>query len=516
MEAKDEILPSPVMLVRSQANKSAAETSPDEKLVADALEKIENLCNGDYHAAMQQAGIENGRHETNEEKMQIIPVKRLEAEIAACKDFCKLKEIKDKAEALRIFFRRAKIGFELANRYSELKIRAERRCGEILGSEIKHGGDRKSKSRFNHRTLKDLGINKNQSRCWQTVAEFPEALFEEHLTKVKDGKKELTSACVYRRAFEFRRAKEADSKPIPGADSVKTPIRIPTGTGDFMDYIDQYKDVDAIITDPPYGKEHLDLFEKLARFAAQVLKPGGSLLTMAGVYHLPKVMELMTPHLTYYWTIAYHMPAKRVQIQGKKVWCNWKPILWFVKGKYEGHRVKDFLIAAPREKGLHPWQQSEEDFGALIEMFTKPGDMIIDPFYGSGTLGAAAIMRNRRFFGVEIDPKTMETAEKRLERLSKKIVLPSYFPGKNPAEILDNWEKQGNNGGDPNEVEANPTDRPDEQKVVQAESFEENGKEYIPTDRIGVYNVILKGRKPDEPKNVALSDIGGDGEELPN
>ena len=162
------------------------------------------------------------------------------------------------------------------------------------------------------------------------------------------------------------------------------------------------------------------------------------------------------------------------------------------------------------------WQQQEVDFGDPDRDVHQARNLIVDPFYGSGTLGAAAMMRNRDFFGIEKEPKTVETAEKRVERLAKKIVLPSYFPGKNPAEILDHWEKQGNNGGDPNEVEVNPTDRPDEQKVVQAESFEENGKEYIPTEWPGVYNVILKGRKPDEPKNVASSDIGGDGEELPN
>jgi hypothetical protein len=61
--------------------------------------------------------------EAHEGKMEIIPVKRLEAEIAACKDIGKLKEIKDKAEALRIFFRKAKIGFEIA------KVNAQGRLG---------------------------------------------------------------------------------------------------------------------------------------------------------------------------------------------------------------------------------------------------------------------------------------------------------------------------------------------------------------------------------------------------
>jgi hypothetical protein len=439
------------------------------------------------------------------QKAQLIPAKRLEVQIRDSDDIGELKDIHDKAEALRIYVRKAEKGFEKQNQYAEVKIRAERRCGEILPTEIEHGGDRKSESRLYRRTLKDLRISKHQSRCWQAIAQLPEDLFEKHLTKTRETKKELTSAGVYRRAFEFRRAKEADSKPLPGADSVKTPIRIRTGSGDFMNYIDQFNDVAAIITDPPYGKEHLDLFGKLGQFAAKVLKPGGSLLTMAGVYHLPRVLELMKPHLNYYWTIAYHMPAKRVQIQGRKVWCNWKPILWFVNGKYEGPRVKDVLIAAPREKGLHPWQQSEADFGTLIEIFTKPGDLIVDPFYGSGTLGAAAMMRNRDFFGIDIDPKTVETAENRLIDMGYKVVLPSHFQNQNPAELLDAWEKQGNNGGETDEMKANPTRLPDEQRDIPAEPFEENGKKYIPTDLQGVYSVKLKGQKPEEPKEAEAS-----------
>ena len=55
-------------------------------------------------------------------------------------------------------------------------------------------------------------------------------------------------------------------------------------------------------------------------------------------------------------------------------------------------------------------------------------------------------------------------------------------------------------------MKANPTYRPDEQKFVQAESLEENGKEYIPTDRPGVYSVKFKERKPDKPIELATSD----------
>ena len=77
--------------------------------------------------------------------------------------------------------------------------------------------------------------------------------------------------------------------------------------------------------------------------------------------------------------------------------------------------------------------------------FTRPGDTIIDPFFGSGSLGEAAIKLNRQFIGIEIDPKTLDTAEKRLERVGKKIVLPSHSRFKSwrgPSEWVGGTKKR--------------------------------------------------------------------------
>lgn len=437
---------------------------------------------------------------------QIVPAKGLEAQIRASKDIGELKDIKAKAEAIRGYLQSVGENLILQNQYAEVKIRVERRCGEILAPEIKHGGDRKSESRLNRQTLKKLSITNYQSHCWQMIFNLPEDAFEGHIAKVKDANEELTAIGVYRAANAYRKLREQDAKPIPGAESVKTPIRIRTIAGHFMDSFDEFDNLDAIITDPPYPKEYLRLYGELAQFSAKVLKPGGSLLAMAGVHYLPQVLELMTPHLNYQWTISYHMPSRQRREWHRKVWNTWKPILWFVKGKYEGKWAKDFLIAGPVEKTFHPWQQSVAAFEALIEMVTRPGDTIIDPFFGWGTLGEAAIRSNRKFWGIEIDPKTLATAEKRLERVAKKIALPSYIPNVNPAKVLDEWEKQKNDSGDSDEIKANPTDRLEEQKAVLAEPFEENGTEYIPTDEAGRYIVKLKGQKPDAPKEPAASD----------
>jgi 16S rRNA G966 N2-methylase RsmD len=436
----------------------------------------------------------------------IVPAKGLEAQIRASNDIGELKDIHAKAEAMRGYLQEAGENLILQNQYAEVKIRVERRCGEILDSEIKHGGDRKSDSRLNRQTLKNFKITKYQSHCWQVIFHLPEDAFEGHIAKVKDANEELTAIGVYRAANAYRKLREQDAKPIPGAESVKTPIPIRTIAGHFMDSFDEFDNIDAIITDPPYPKEYLHLYGELAQFSAKVLKPGGSLLAMAGVHYLPQVLERMTPHLNYQWTISYHMPSRQRKEWHRKVLNTWKPILWFVKGNYEGKWIKDYLLAGPIEKTFHPWQQSVAVFEALIDMVTRPGDTIIDPCFGWGTLGEAAIRTNRKFWGIEIDSKTLATAEKRLERVAKKIVLPSYIPNVNPAKVLDEWEKQKNDSGDSDEIKANPTDRPEEQKAVLAEPFEENGTEYIPTDRPGVYKIKLNERKLDQPEEPAASD----------
>jgi DNA modification methylase len=50
----------------------------------------------------------------------------------------------------------------------------------------------------------------------------------------------------------------------------------------------------------------------------------------------------------------------------------------------------------------------------LIQIHTNPGDLILDPFMGSGTTGVAALRSGRRFTGIELDQKYFEIARKRM------------------------------------------------------------------------------------------------------
>jgi site-specific DNA-methyltransferase (adenine-specific) len=50
----------------------------------------------------------------------------------------------------------------------------------------------------------------------------------------------------------------------------------------------------------------------------------------------------------------------------------------------------------------------------FIRLHTKPGDLVIDPFMGSGTTGVAAVQLQRRFIGIELDPGHFEIATSRI------------------------------------------------------------------------------------------------------
>ena len=65
-------------------------------------------------------------------------------------------------------------------------------------------------------------------------------------------------------------------------------------------------------------------------------------------------------------------------------------------------------------KKIHPTQKPESLISRIILATTKPGDVILDPFFGTGTTGAVAKKLRRHYIGVEQDPIYVDYAKKRL------------------------------------------------------------------------------------------------------
>ena len=65
-------------------------------------------------------------------------------------------------------------------------------------------------------------------------------------------------------------------------------------------------------------------------------------------------------------------------------------------------------------KKIHPTQKPESLISRIILATTKPGDVILDPFFGTGTTGAVAKKLRRHYIGIEQDPIYVDHAKKRL------------------------------------------------------------------------------------------------------
>lgn len=176
--------------------------------------------------------------------------------------------------------------------------------------------------------------------------------------------------------------------------------------------------VDYIITDPPYPKEYVPLYENLSRLAHRVLKPGGSLIVMVGQSYLPEVIQLLGKYMAYHWCLAYLTPGgQSPQLWHKRTNTFWKPVLWYTKGDYTGDYIGDVLKSPPNDndKQYHEWGQSLGGMKDIVERFTNPGDTILDPFVGGGTTGVAAITMGRKFIGTDIERDNIEITKKRVK-----------------------------------------------------------------------------------------------------
>lgn len=67
----------------------------------------------------------------------------------------------------------------------------------------------------------------------------------------------------------------------------------------------------------------------------------------------------------------------------------------------------------------HPAEKPEDLMAWLIQISTKPGEFVLDPFMGSGTTGAAAVKAQRPFIGIEMDEQWFSVACRRIEQAQR-------------------------------------------------------------------------------------------------
>jgi site-specific DNA-methyltransferase (adenine-specific) len=100
-------------------------------------------------------------------------------------------------------------------------------------------------------------------------------------------------------------------------------------------------------------------------------------------------------------------------------------ILFFEKGK---RRLNDLgiadVIAVPRVRGGYPAEKPPEVAEVLIAQSSAPGELVVDPFMGSGSTGVAALRLGRRFFGNDLNPEAVTAADARLRTVDAASPAP--------------------------------------------------------------------------------------------
>jgi DNA modification methylase/ParB-like chromosome segregation protein Spo0J len=177
--------------------------------------------------------------------------------------------------------------------------------------------------------------------------------------------------------------------------------------------------VDLIFTDPPYGINGLELYEKLGWLTNRVLKEGGNLVTYSGQFYLNEVFKnLESTGLKYWWTLCVKHAEDHQLIYARNVFCEWKPLLWFVKGEKPNiiNKISDHIESKQPEKLTHKMEQGIIEAEYIIKHLTVENQIVFDPMMGSATSCIAALANKRKFIGCENDKSVFELAKRRISQ----------------------------------------------------------------------------------------------------
>jgi len=228
------------------------------------------------------------------------------------------------------------------------------------------------------------------------------------------------------------------------------------------------KSVDVVFADPPYnlqleGALHRpdqslvdavddawDRFESFEAYdaftrawllaARRVLKPNGTIWVIGSYHNIFRVGAIMQD--LGFWIlndIVWRKTNPMPNFRGRRFQNAHETMIWASRDRnaksytfnYEALKAANddlqmrsdwlFPICTGRERlkkadgsKLHPTQKPEALLARVLLSSSRPGDVVLDPFFGSGTTGAVAKRLGRHFVGVERDPDYIAAAEARI------------------------------------------------------------------------------------------------------
>lgn len=108
--------------------------------------------------------------------------------------------------------------------------------------------------------------------------------------------------------------------------------------------------------------------------------------------------------------------------------CQHEMVLFFEKGKRKlaNLGISD-VLPAPRVRGGYPTEKPVELLSTFVLQSSIPGEVVVDPFSGSGSAGAAAVQQGRSYLGGDIQRSAVEGAIERIVEVGGEHV-PGFQP----------------------------------------------------------------------------------------
>lgn len=221
-------------------------------------------------------------------------------------------------------------------------------------------------------------------------------------------------------------------------------------TAIVKEFIAKGIEVDAVITDPPYNISKENNFSTMAKprkgvdFGnwdknfdvckwindySKLVKKNGCMIIFCSYLFLSYVCDTLINNCfdvkdVLVWKKRNPMPRninrRYVQDMEFAVWAVNKKAKWTFNKPENVPYLRSIFetpVVGGSERTIHPTQKSLNLMMDIIKIHTNTGDLIIDPFMGSGTTGVACKKLKRRFIGVELNKEFFNIAKNRINNV---------------------------------------------------------------------------------------------------
>jgi len=196
------------------------------------------------------------------------------------------------------------------------------------------------------------------------------------------------------------------------------------------------RSVDFVLTDPPYGVNYRD------RSGRTIKNDADPCAILDAFYDIHRVLKDDALCVSFYgwqavdgfmgaWRHAGFTPVDHIvwrkQYASSSRFVNRVHEQAYVLAKGRPNRpVQPFDDVQPwaySGNRSHPTEKDVRILKPVIETFTKPGALVLDPFSGSGSTAVAAALAGRNYLGIELEEKYCRIAERRLAGVRRHLAF---------------------------------------------------------------------------------------------